>query len=91
MVDLATKHRTSSVVAYELYSAALRRPGLRAASTAWDAMLTEVFSAHVDSTVATALTAMFDGLLHQALVSPTRPVRATFEDPLRRVLMEAGG
>ncbi|GLW90176.1 TetR/AcrR family transcriptional regulator [Actinokineospora globicatena] len=84
LVLLSTRHRQSSVVAYELYSAALRRPGLRAASTAWDAMLTEVFAPHVPDPA--ALTAMFDGLLHQALVSPTRVTRETFEPSLRRVL-----
>ncbi|GAA2996193.1 TetR/AcrR family transcriptional regulator [Actinokineospora diospyrosa] len=86
LVTLATRHRATSVSAYELYSAALRRPGLRAASTSWDAMLTEVFRAHMDRPTATAMTAMFDGLLFQALVSPARPTRADFEDPLRRVL-----
>lgn len=86
LVSLATRHRATSVLAYELYSAALRRPGLRAASTAWDAMLAEVFARHAAEPAARALTALFDGLLYQALVSPTRPTRADFEPALRLLL-----
>jgi DNA-binding transcriptional regulator YbjK len=86
IVLLATEHRQSSVLAYELYGGALRRPALRAASTTWDAMLTEVFESRVDTTTALALTAMFDGLLYQALVSPRKPRRADFEPVLRRLL-----
>ncbi|QFZ21088.1 TetR/AcrR family transcriptional regulator [Saccharothrix syringae] len=89
LVSLATRHRAGSVLAYELYSAALRRPGLRAASTAWDGMLTEVFARHVAEPTARALTALFDGLLYQALVSPTRPTRADFEPALRLLLARA--
>ncbi|MET0134299.1 MAG: hypothetical protein ABW215_11975, partial [Kibdelosporangium sp.] len=86
LVLLATEHRQTSVLAYELYGAALRRPALRPASTAWDAMLTEVFESRVDSVTARALTVMFDGLLYQALVSPETPRRAHFEPVLRRLL-----
>ncbi|MFI9011549.1 TetR/AcrR family transcriptional regulator [Actinosynnema sp. NPDC053489] len=86
LVSLATRHRAASVLAYELYSAALRRPGLRAASTSWDAMLTDVFARHVPEPTARALTALFDGLLYQALVSPVRPTRADFEPALRLLL-----
>jgi DNA-binding transcriptional regulator YbjK len=86
IVVLATRHRQSSVLAYELYGGALRRPALRAASTTWDAMLTEVFESRVDTTTAQALTALFDGLLYQALVSPRKPRRADFESVLRRLL-----
>lgn len=90
LVLLATEHRQSSVVAYELYGGALRRPALRAASTTWDAMLTDVFESRVDTTTARALTAMFDGLLYQALVSPRKPRRADFEPVLRRLLATSG-
>ncbi|MGM1062270.1 TetR/AcrR family transcriptional regulator [Saccharothrix sp. Mg75] len=86
LVLLATRHRRTGVLAYELYGAALRRPGLRAASTAWDDMLTEVFARHVPEQTARALTALFDGLLHQALVSPARPTRTDFEPALRLLL-----
>jgi DNA-binding transcriptional regulator YbjK len=86
LVLLATKHRQTSVLAYELYGAALRRPALRAASTAWDTMLSEVFESRVDATTARALTVMFDGLLYQALVSPKAPRRAHFEPILRHLL-----
>jgi len=87
IVLLATKHRQSSVLAYELYGGALRRPALRAASTTWDGMLTEAFESKVDVATARALTAMFDGLLYQALVSPRKPRRADFEPVLRRLLV----
>jgi DNA-binding transcriptional regulator YbjK len=87
IVLLATEHRQTSVLAYELYGGALRRPALRAASTTWDTMLTEVFESQVDTTTARALTAMFDGLLYQALVSPRKPRRADFELVLRRLLV----
>jgi len=86
LVLLSTRYRASSVLAYELYGIALRRPALRAASTAWDDMLGEVFALRVDATTAKALTVMFDGLLHHALVSPRTSDRADFEAPLRRLL-----
>ncbi|MCS7475312.1 TetR/AcrR family transcriptional regulator [Umezawaea endophytica] len=86
LVLLTTRYRASSVLAYELYGIALRRPALRAASTAWDDMLSEVFALRVDATTAKALTVMFDGLLHHALVSPRALGRADFEAPLRRLL-----
>lgn len=90
IVLLATEHRQTSVLAYELYGSALRRPALRAASTAWDTMLTEVFESRVDTATARALTAMFDGLLYQALVSPKKPRRADFAPVLRRLLDATG-
>jgi TetR/AcrR family transcriptional regulator, regulator of biofilm formation and stress response len=48
LVLLTTTHRQSTVPAYELYGVALRRPALRAASTAWDDMLSEVFALRMD-------------------------------------------
>ncbi|MFD4668538.1 TetR/AcrR family transcriptional regulator [Lentzea sp. NPDC058450] len=86
IVLLAGEHRQTSVLAYELYGSALRRPALRAASTAWDEMLTEVFESQVDTVTARALTAMFNGLLYQALVTPGGPERAGVEQVLRRLL-----
>jgi len=86
LVLLTTRHRLDTVLAYELYGIALRRPALRAASTAWDDMLSEVFALRVDEGTARALTVMFDGLLHQALVSPRAVDRADFEAPLRLLL-----
>nr|WP_042179998.1 TetR family transcriptional regulator [Kibdelosporangium sp. MJ126-NF4]CEL14149.1 Transcriptional regulator, TetR family [Kibdelosporangium sp. MJ126-NF4]CTQ88516.1 Transcriptional regulator, TetR family [Kibdelosporangium sp. MJ126-NF4] len=86
IVVLATEHRATSVLAYELYGAALRRPALRAASAAWDAMLGDAFASRVDSVTASAVTAMFNGLLYQALVSPLPPARADVEPVLRRLL-----
>jgi len=85
-VRLATKHRETTVLAYELYGAALRRPALRPASTAWDTMLTEVFESRFDTTTAKALTSLFDGLLYQVLVSPRPPRRADLEPVIRRLL-----
>jgi DNA-binding transcriptional regulator YbjK len=87
IVLLTTEHRQSMVLAYELYGGALRRPALRAASTTWDTMLTEVFESQLDTTTARALTALFDGLLYQALVSPRKPRRADVEPVLRRLLV----
>ncbi|GAB3444389.1 TetR/AcrR family transcriptional regulator [Actinophytocola sediminis] len=86
IVRLTIEHRQTMVLAYELYGGALRRPALRTASTAWDTLLTEVFESRVDSTTARALTAMFDGLLYQALVSPGKPRRTDIEPVLRRLL-----
>lgn len=44
------------------------------------------FESQVDSTTAKALTAMFDGLLYQALVSPLPPARDDIESIPRRLL-----
>jgi TetR/AcrR family transcriptional regulator, regulator of biofilm formation and stress response len=90
LVLLTTEHRRNTVLAYELYGIALRKPALRAASTAWDDMLSEVFALRVDEGTARALTVMFDGLLHQALVSPRAVGREDFEAPLRLLLGERG-
>lgn len=86
LVLLTTRHRQSTVLAYELYGIALRRPALRSASTAWDDMLSAVFALRLDDATARALTVMFDGLLYQALVSPRALDRADFEGPLRLLL-----
>jgi DNA-binding transcriptional regulator YbjK len=86
IVRLATTHRQTSVLAYELYGAALRRPALRSASTAWDDMLRDVFTSRVDPVTANALTALFDGLLYQALVSPRKPRRTDVQPLLQRLL-----
>ncbi|KOV85264.1 TetR/AcrR family transcriptional regulator [Nocardia sp. NRRL S-836] len=86
IVLLAGEHRQTSVLAYELYGGALRRPALRAASTSWDEMLTDVFTSKVDVTTARALTALFNGLLFQALVSPGKPKHADLDQVLRRLL-----
>jgi TetR/AcrR family transcriptional regulator, regulator of biofilm formation and stress response len=90
LVLLTTTHRQTTVLAYELYGVALRRPALRAASTAWDDMLNEVFALRVDEGTARALTVMFDGLLHQALVSPHVLGCKDFDAPLRLLLGDPG-
>jgi len=81
--------RPQTVVEYELYVAALHRPGLRAASTAWDDALTELFASRTDPVTGRLLAAAFCGLVMQALLADPPPAREDVEALFRRVLPDA--
>jgi DNA-binding transcriptional regulator YbjK len=78
------RHRT--VVEYELYVAALHRPRLREASTAWDRALIELFGSWSDPVTGRLLAAAFCGLLMQSVLTEPAPEIAEVEALFRRAL-----
>jgi DNA-binding transcriptional regulator YbjK len=68
VVEMTGPKREQAVVEYELYVAALRRPGLQALSDAWDEALTLTLARHTDALTADALTLAVDGLLLRSLI-----------------------
>ncbi|QGK70628.1 TetR family transcriptional regulator [Allosaccharopolyspora coralli] len=78
--------RTSTIVQHELYVAAMHRPALRDASTAWDDALVELFTAHTDRTTGRMVSTIFCGLLLQGMVRESTPGRDEIETLVRRAL-----
>jgi DNA-binding transcriptional regulator YbjK/integrase len=85
MRDL-TGERPQAVVGYELYVAALHRPYLRPASTAWDEALAGLFASRTDPGTGRLLATVFCGLELQALLTDPPPARAEIEALFRRAL-----
>ncbi|HEY3507445.1 MAG TPA: TetR family transcriptional regulator [Actinocatenispora sp.] len=79
-------NRDRAIVEYELYLAALRRPALRPAATAWMADITDLIARRTDRVTARAVAAAVDGLLLESLVADPPPTRADLLAVLRRVL-----
>ncbi|GAA3518991.1 TetR/AcrR family transcriptional regulator [Actinocatenispora rupis] len=79
-------HRDRTIVEYELYLAALRRPALRPAATAWMSDITALIARRTDPVTARAVTAAIDGLLLESLVADPTPTRADLLPVLRRIL-----
>lgn len=78
MTDLVMGYvgeRTSTVVEYDLYVAALHRPALRPVGAAWDAALVEVFGRRTDPLTGRVLAGLFCGLLMQVAMSDPPPGR----------------
>lgn len=80
--------RARTIVEFELYVAALHRPSLRPAATAWDDAMMHVFSARTDPVTGRLLSATFCGLLLQATLSATPPTRAEAQALFRRALAD---
>lgn len=78
--------RDRTIVEYELYLAALRRPALRAAATAWVADITTMIAGRTDAVTARALTAALDGLLLESLIADPPPNHDELVTVLRRIL-----
>lgn len=78
--------RPRTVVGYELYVAALHRPHLRSASTAWDEALAKFFAARTDLVTGRLLAAIFCGLQLQTLLALPVPEREDVEAIFRRAL-----
>jgi len=78
--------RPRTVVGYELYTAALHRPQLRPASTAWDDTLAEVFASRTDFVTGRLLAAIFCGLQLQALLTEPLPAREDIKAIFRRAI-----
>jgi DNA-binding transcriptional regulator YbjK len=81
-----TEERPQTVVGYELYVAALHRPQLRPASTAWDEALAELFASRTDLVTGRLLAAIFCGLALQALLAEPLPARKDIEAVFRRAI-----
>jgi len=86
MLDWLGPQRDRTVVEYELYLAAVRRPALRAAATAWGEQITAMLADRLDPGTARAATATIDGLLIEWLVAERPPRRDELVAVLRRVL-----
>ncbi|GAB2995396.1 TetR family transcriptional regulator [Amycolatopsis acidiphila] len=79
-----------TVVEYDLYVAALRRPRLRAATAAWDAALTQLFGSRTDALTGRLLAGLFCGLVLQAVLADPRPSAAQVEALVRRAIAGPG-
>lgn len=86
VVQGLTEERSQTVVEYELYVAALHRPSLRRASTAWDDALVELFASRTDAVTGELLAATFCGLVMQALLADPPPARDAVVALFRRAL-----
>ncbi len=84
-----TVDRAQTVVEYELYVAALHRPPLRRASTAWDDAVVELFASRTDPVTGELLAAAFCGYVMQALLADPLPARERVEALFRRALRGA--
>lgn len=89
VVRALTHERALTVVEYELYVAALHRPGLRATSTAWDDALRELFASRTDLVTGRLLAAVFCGFVMQALLVDPPPAKQDVEAIFRRALPPA--
>lgn len=78
------EERNRTIVEYELYVAALHRPRLRAASTAWDQALIELFGSWSDPVTGRLVAAAFCGLLMQSVLTDPAPELAEVEAVFRR-------
>jgi DNA-binding transcriptional regulator YbjK len=81
-----TQERPQTVVGYELYVAALHRPSLRPASTAWDDALAEIFASRTDPATGRLLAAAFCGLELQLLLRDPPPDRDEIEATFRHAI-----
>lgn len=78
--------RARTIVNFELYVAALRRPYLRPLCTTWVKAVTGAFRPQLNEAAARFLTMTLDGLMLEALVSGRRPSRSDTKALIRRAL-----
>lgn len=86
VIRFLSAERDRTVVEYELYVAALHRPVLRQASTAWDDAMVRLFGSRTDATTGRLLAAAFCGLLMQGVLSDPAPTRDELIALFRRAL-----
>ena len=86
LLESTGPQREWTVVEYELYVAALRRPRLRKLGMEWGTALEGILARHVDGLTAAALAAAANGLTLQSLISGVPLERAEVEPVLRRVV-----
>ncbi|WP_116051301.1 TetR/AcrR family transcriptional regulator [Amycolatopsis palatopharyngis] len=78
--------RTRSIVCYELYLAALRRPALRATANRYNDAVAATLAGLVGPVRASALTALLDGLSLRCLLADRAPDRRELRDLIACVL-----
>jgi DNA-binding transcriptional regulator YbjK len=84
LYDLARSEMSRTIIEYQLYLAALRRPALRTLSLSWGNALPSMLARHTDAMSAQALAYVCDGVLLQSIVQGYSPSRADIEGFLRR-------
>lgn len=84
------ERRAHTVVEYDLYVAALRRPRLRSIGAAWDSALADVFGSLTDPVTGRMLAALYCGLLMQAAIVEPGFTEAEIRDLLRRAVAGSG-
>ncbi|MEW1724209.1 TetR family transcriptional regulator [Streptomyces sp. NPDC093109] len=80
------RDRTGVELEYELYLAALRRPGLRPVAAEWGAAVAELLAPHTDPATARALIALVDGICLQVLLTDTEYDAAYAREMFARLL-----
>lgn len=85
LMDLLERAWDRTIVEFELYMAALRRPELLELSRRWDEALPSVLAEHVDEITARALAYACDGLVLRALIHGM-PQRAEVHEVLSRTM-----
>lgn len=86
LLESTGRQRDWTVVEYELYVAALRRPRLRMLGMEWGTTLEGILARHVDGVTAAALAAAASGLTLQSLISGVPLQRTEVEPVLKRVV-----
>ncbi|GAA2637136.1 TetR/AcrR family transcriptional regulator [Streptomyces axinellae] len=84
--DQLNHSREELIASYELLTAAMRRPELRASALLYAEAEYAVLARHTDERTATALVQVLDGLLVQSLVATSPPSRADITVPLAALL-----
>jgi DNA-binding transcriptional regulator YbjK len=84
--DQLTRARGELIVSYELLTAAMRRPELRASALLYTSAEHTVLARHTDERTAAALVQVLDGLLVQALAAASPPTRADITGPFAALL-----
>lgn len=87
LVEDQLRHaREELIVSYELLTAAMRRPELRASALLYAETERAVLARHTDEQTAIALVRVLDGLLAQSLAAARPPTRADITGPLAALL-----
>ncbi|MFD6063744.1 TetR/AcrR family transcriptional regulator [Rhodococcus wratislaviensis] len=86
LVFVTGPERDRSIIEYELYVAALRRPALRALSLDWDRALDATLARYVDPLTAEALALAADGITLRSLIRGEPLAKDEVEPLMRRII-----
>jgi len=86
LVEVTGPNREWTVVEYELYVAALRRPSLQHLSLEWADAIRSILNKHVDPLTAEALSLASDGIALKSLIRGSPLTSAEVEPVLRRII-----